>query len=140
MSVDREVLVRSWLERADDALAEAELLAEAGRWNGCVNRLYYACFCAVSALLARHGQAASKHTGVRTLFSRDFVNTGTVPRQLGRFYSQLFASRQRGDYEGPFRFEESQVRPWLAEGRQFVRYLRNVLDGHDPAPRKEPTP
>lgn len=31
------------LNRAREALADALILAEAGRWNACVNRLYYAC-------------------------------------------------------------------------------------------------
>lgn len=35
------------LQRARETLEDARILARAGRWNPCVNRLYYACFYAV---------------------------------------------------------------------------------------------
>jgi hypothetical protein len=46
-----ERLVRYRMRRANEAIAEAELLAGSGHWNTSVNRLYYACFYAASALL-----------------------------------------------------------------------------------------
>jgi uncharacterized protein (UPF0332 family) len=42
------------LEQAREALEDAELLLDAGRYRAVANRLYYACFCAiVAALLTR---------------------------------------------------------------------------------------
>lgn len=55
--------------RANEAMEDARILAKAGRWNACVNRLYYACFYAVSALLVRHGLSSPKHTGVRSIYT-----------------------------------------------------------------------
>ena len=48
-------LVLYRMARAQETLEDARILANAGRWNVCVNRLYYACFYAVSALLAGDG-------------------------------------------------------------------------------------
>ena len=48
-------LVLHRMTRANGTLEDARILAKAGRWNACVNRLYYACFYAVSALLVRDG-------------------------------------------------------------------------------------
>ena len=42
MSAERDILMRYRLERAREILVEAELMAQTGHWNGCVNRLYYA--------------------------------------------------------------------------------------------------
>lgn len=78
MSAERDVLMRYRLERARETLVEADLMAQTGHWNGCVNRLYYACFYAVTALLLRHDLSAGKHTGVRSLFNRHFVRTGVM--------------------------------------------------------------
>ena len=75
-------LVLYRMTRANETLEDARILANAGRWNACVNRLYYACFYAVSALLVRHGLSSSKHTGVRSLFNRHYVKTGKVPKDL----------------------------------------------------------
>jgi uncharacterized protein (UPF0332 family) len=46
-------LVQYRLRRARETLQDAHILANAERWNPCVNRLYYACFYVVSALLIR---------------------------------------------------------------------------------------
>ena len=56
------------MTRAEETLEDARILARAERWNACVNRLYYACFYAVSALLVRDGLSSSKHAGIRGLF------------------------------------------------------------------------
>jgi uncharacterized protein (UPF0332 family) len=69
VSAPLEALIRYRLERAQESLNDARLLADAERWNTCVNRLYYSCFYAVSAVLARDGLSASRHTGIRSLFS-----------------------------------------------------------------------
>ena len=58
------------MTRAHATLEDARILAKTGRWNACVNRLYYACFYAISALLVRDGLSSSKHAGVRSLFNK----------------------------------------------------------------------
>jgi len=58
-------LVHYRLGRAQETLEDARILARAGRWNARVNRLYYACFYGVSALLVCDGLSSSKHVGVR---------------------------------------------------------------------------
>lgn len=121
MTAEREALIGYRLERASETLAEAELLAQAGHWNGCVNRLYYCCFCAVTALLLERGLSSPKHSGVRSLFNREFVKTGLVAQEMGeQLYNSLFQSRHRGDYDDLVRFDESLVRPWLGEARRFL--------------------
>jgi uncharacterized protein (UPF0332 family) len=101
-------------------MEDARILANAGRWNACVNRLYYACFYGVSALLARHGLSSPKHTGVRSLFNRHYVKTGKTPKELARIYNDLFERRQEGDYIDFVMFQESQVLQWLSEAEPFV--------------------
>jgi len=58
----QEEIIRYRLERAREALKEARLLADGGLWNASVNRLYYACFYAVSALLLGRNLSSTKHT------------------------------------------------------------------------------
>ena len=62
MSESREDVVAHRLKRARDALQDVRILAGAERWNLCVNRLYYACFYAVSSLLLKQDLSSSKHT------------------------------------------------------------------------------
>ena len=76
--------------RANETMEDARILANAGRWNACVNRLYYSCFYGVSALFVRHGLSSSKHTGVRSLFNRhysDYLISADGPHKANFFIS-----------------------------------------------------
>lgn len=66
----RDDVVRYRLQRAREALEDARVLANAGRWSACVNRLYYACFYAVSALLFQDGLSSTKHTVITWISSK----------------------------------------------------------------------
>ncbi len=116
-------LVLYRLARARETLEEAQILANAGRWNACVNRLYYACFYAVAALLVKNDLASPKHTGVRGLFNKHYVKTDKVPRDLARIYNDLFERRQEGDYIDFVSFNETQVLSWISQARKFVEYI-----------------
>jgi uncharacterized protein (UPF0332 family) len=56
------------LKRAFETLNEVENLIALQYWNTAMNRLYYAAFYAVSALLAKHKINAHSHTGIRQKF------------------------------------------------------------------------
>ena len=132
MTEPLDTLIHYRLERAQESLDEARLLAEAGCWNTCVNRLYYSCFYAVSALLVRDGLSSSRHTGVRSLLNRHYVRTGKVPRELARVYNDLCERRQEGDHTDFVRFQADQVRPWILQTEAFIAYMRALLSRDDP--------
>jgi uncharacterized protein (UPF0332 family) len=128
MSSGREAYLRFRLERARQTLQDARLLAESGRLHSAVNRLYYACFYCVSALVSSEGHKASKHSGVRALFNRHWVKTGRVSTELGGFYSSLFDLRQKADYADLVRFEPEQVRCWVEQAAAFVPEVSRLVD------------
>lgn len=138
MTEPLETLIQYRLERAQESLDDARLLADTERWNACVNRLYYSCFYAVSALLARDGLSSSRHTGVRSLLNRHYVRTGKVPRELARVYNDLFERRQEGDYTDFVRFQAGQVRPWIPQTEAFMAYMKALLSQGDP-PSEQPS-
>ncbi len=78
------------MNKAKETIIEAEAMADISHWNTCTNRLYYACFYAVLALLMENGMSSSKHSGVRGLFNLHFVKTGLIPENLGKLYNNLF--------------------------------------------------
>lgn len=98
MSDEARLLVGYRLQRAEESLTDAQLLQRAARWNACANRLYYAAYYAISALLVAEGFDTSKHTGVRALFNQHFVKPGRIDQEYGRLYNRLFDLRQESDY------------------------------------------
>ncbi len=127
MSENPQAQIAYRMGRALDSIREAEALANIGLWNGCVNRLYYACFFAISALMAREGLAANKHTRVRSFFNQHFVRTGLVSRDFGTLYNDLFENRQDADYVDYVSFDEQRVRPWIEGAQRFVTQVEEIL-------------
>ncbi|VEN75012.1 conserved hypothetical protein [Candidatus Desulfarcum epimagneticum] len=120
-------LVNYRLGRAKETIEDAKLMANAGSWNNCVNRLYYACFYAVSALLTQQGLSASKHTGVRSLFNLNFVKTGKIEKKMSRLYNDLFEKRQEGDYVDFVYFSEPQIMPLIPKAEKFIEKIKELL-------------
>ena len=116
-------LIQYRIERARETFKEALLMQREGHWNSCANRLYYACYYAVTALLATKGQASSKHTGIKALFNQHFIKTGLVPKENGRLYNRLFDARKEGDYVDFVVFERDDVEPWIPQVKDFIEII-----------------
>ncbi|MBC5633213.1 HEPN domain-containing protein [Parabacteroides hominis] len=95
----RSALVEYRLERAHHTLEEADYMYKGDYFNASVNRLYYACFYAASALLVAKSIEATTHNGVKTMLSYHFVRTGILSLEHGTTFSNLFDKRHSGDYE-----------------------------------------
>jgi uncharacterized protein (UPF0332 family) len=92
-----------------------------------VNRLYYACFYAVSALLLCTGISTGKHGHLRSLLHREFVKKGSIPEELGKHFDLLFDSRQEGDYADLVVFKAREVADWLAQTKTFVSDIEGLI-------------
>ena len=120
-------LVNYRLERARESIEEAKILMERGHINTFINRLYYACFYAVSALLLTKGLSSAKHSGVRSLFHQNFVKTGILNIESGQFFDKLFDNRQKANYADLLRFNIDEVRYWYDETKEFVVKIEKIL-------------
>lgn len=127
MTPHRPDYLRHRIQRAFETLNEAELLLSGMFTVGVVNRIYYACFYAVSALLASEGHSSSKHSGVMSLFDQHWVKPGRVTREIGAFYHLIFERRHKGDYEDGIFFDRKDVEGWLAEARSLVEFVADWL-------------
>jgi len=120
-------VVSYWIEKANDSLNAAQDDLKAGRFSFSVNRIYYACFYAVSAVLLQKGLRFKKHSGVRAAFHKHIVKTGLINREHGQFYDEIFEARQRGDYIELVHFEKEQVEKWLKQAREFAKAVRSLI-------------
>ena len=122
-----EDLIKYRLNRAENALEEARLLFESGHINTYVNRLYYAAFYAVSALLLCRNISTSKHSHLRSIFHKDFVKPGTIPVEHGKHFDILFNSRQEGDYGDYVVFEAEDVAHWQTKTADLVNFVKKII-------------
>jgi uncharacterized protein (UPF0332 family) len=126
---EKGVVVGHRMGRARETWVEARDLADLGHWHGAANRLYYACYYAVTALLMEHGYVAHTHGGVLGLFGKHFVATGVVSRERNKLYRKLFDLRQGGDYSDWMEIEEGDVRPLLGEAWGFIEGIGGMIGG-----------
>jgi uncharacterized protein (UPF0332 family) len=120
-------MARYRLERAYETLEEAELLFRNGHVNTFVNRLYYACFYAVSAWLILRSLSSSKHSGIRAMFHQHLVKPGFIGVEQGLLYDRLFNNRQKADYVDLVCFEADEVASWLVAAKEFVESVNALI-------------
>jgi len=120
-------LIRYWFKKAQESLDAAHDELKAGRLSFSVNRVYYACFYAVSAVLLQKELRFKKHSGVRAAFHQHLIKSGMVSDNYRKFYDELFEARQRGDYIELVSFEENQVEDWLQQATQFIEAIRLLI-------------
>lgn len=125
---ERLELVRLRKDNAHRTLGEARLMLDNNYWNGAVNRMYYASFYAVTALLIQHEIKAQTYSGVRQMLSLHFVKTGKLATSNMRFYSDLFAARQDGDYDDFIYFDEEVTKQMYSMTVDFIETIDKLID------------
>lgn len=121
-------LIRYRLIRSKETLRDAQILADNGRWNSSINRLYYAAYYAVMALLLKSDLKPTTHTGAKSNFSEHFILTQLIPKEFGKMYSQLFTWRQKGDYDDLYDFDGEKVLPYFKPVNQLIDLIEELLN------------
>lgn len=120
-------LTRYRMERADEAIEEAALMSEGGHYNAAVNRLYYACFYAVQALLLKHHITATTHVGVKTMLGLHFVSKGIISIEHGKTFNTLFEKRHSSDYEAFAYCDKTLVADLTPLAEAFISQIKELL-------------
>jgi uncharacterized protein len=124
----RKEYIQYRIEKSEQAYSDSKLLAESRRWNACINRLYYACYYIVSALALKTNITTQTHSGLKSQFNLHFVKTGKVPIEMGKLYSDLIDSRQKGDYGDMYDFDEEAVLNLMAPVGEFISALKKLIE------------
>lgn len=121
-------IIEKRLHRAHEELKNAQLLANEGQWNAAANRVYYASFYAVSALLLDSGHRTVTHKGVGNLFNAHFVKSGKISKEHGQMFSQVFQKRQKSDYDDDFDATEEDVLPFFASVAELITAIEEMIN------------
>lgn len=116
------------MSRAEETFNDGCLMLEEGSCNSAVNRFYYAAFYAARALLATKGMDSSKHSGVISIFQREFVKAGIFDDiEIAKILSRSFEKRQDSDYEDFVSVSEKETEELKNETRRFIDKCKDVL-------------
>ena len=125
---DRIDIVRYRIENAHRTLGEIKVLIENKFYNTAVNRMYYACYYAASAMLVANHIKTKSHDGVKQMLSQHFVKTGKVSAELGKSYSLLFDKRTKGDYNDLFDNDETTCKELYPKAKSFVEHFTQLAN------------
>lgn len=123
-----EDYIKYRIDRANETIEEVRTHIDNRFWNTAINRMYYACFYAVSALLAKDKIDVLSHSGVRQKFGENFVKTGLIDRDLAKHFTELFEKRQKGDYNDFFDYDEETVLRLYPVSQRFIAEITNILN------------
>ena len=123
----RAEVVRYWWSLAVESLSSARREYEAFALIFAVNRLYYAAFYGVSAVLLERQLSFTKHSGVRAAFHKELIKTGVLDVEWGKLYDQLFEDRQEGDYIALISFDREYIETQLTRCERFLDMLRPLI-------------
>ncbi len=126
--VERKEHIEYRIQNARKTIEELKTHIENKFWNTAGNRMYYACFYAVGALLMKSGISASSHSGTIRMFSQHFILTGKMKKELGKHFSELFEKRQRGDYGDLFDFDEETIVRLYGPSVEFIDTVEALVN------------
>ena len=126
-SEERNAIVAIRMQKAKETLQDAKDIANLEIWNVVANRLYYACYYAVCALLIKHGYSARTHSGAISLLGQHFVSKGIINKEQGKFYGKLFELRHNGDYDDWIIIDAKDVESKIAPAEEFISIIETVI-------------
>lgn len=123
----RKALILYRIQRAGETLKEAEVMIRESFYNAAINRMYYACYYAVVALLLKYDIQTQTHNGVRTMLGLHFVATGKIPLKIGKTFTTLFEKRHSGDYDDFVYCDKEMVDELYPQAKLFIETMSELL-------------
>jgi uncharacterized protein len=118
-----KAIARVWLDKAKESHDSARLEFEANHLSFAINRLYYAVFYAVSAVLAVRQMKYGKHSAVRAALHRDLISPGLIPAWCGDLFDSLFDDRQEADYAPVRVFTQEDITARISPVAEFIKLM-----------------
>ena len=128
---ERRIIVDLEMEKANNTIAQISELQKLGYWDNIANRLYYAVFHAVNALLIHDGHPVNTHRGVIALFGNYYIRTGIFASEDGRLYSDLQTMRNNSDYNCSYDATEQEIEPMIAPAKNLIAKVFNYIKEND---------
>lgn len=123
----KRALVNYRINRAKETIEEVKSIVESGYYNTAVNRMYYACYYAVIALLVKHNLETQTHAGVKQMLGLHFVVTKKIDSEYAKFYAQIFNNRITGDYDDFVLFDREMLVELIPKAEEFINVIEQLI-------------
>ena len=123
----RRIAVELLIEKSDKNMEQAVRVSDLGYWDLVANRLYYAVFHAVNAMLLIDGIKTGTHKGTSIQFGKSYILQGLFSREDGILYGQLQTMREKADYQNIFKLEEAEGGILIDSASDLRNRIRNYV-------------
>lgn len=127
--ITRIDLSRYRLQKAKEMLASAKRDMEAEDYASANNRVYYAIFHAMRAVLALDGEDYKKHSAVIARFTLNYLKPEILPREYSKLISNASLIRNRSDYEDFYICSVADTNALFSGAGSFCAEVEKYLTG-----------
>ena len=127
---DKEILLQYRLRQAEETLSDAEKMLQSDLSpRSILNRTYYVMFYAILALFIDQdvNLKTSKHTGIISIFDREFIHTGKIDKYYSKIFHRSFNYRQEGDYKELVEMSRDDASRGAEEAKVFLDVIKKFL-------------
>lgn len=112
--------------KAEDLLFQADILHQNKKFDGSINRSYYAIFNSIRSLLALVKLDSVKHSGIISLFDKVYVKTKLFDKKFSEIAHAAFDNRQENDYEDFYNPSEQESANQIADCKEFINEAKMI--------------
>lgn len=120
-------LARYRLDRAKEMLSASESNLEIGQYKTSLNRSYYAVFHAMRSANALKGFDSSKHSGVISFFTKEYLKTKILDRNLALIIKESSLCREKSDYDDFYVAGYMEAEEQLKNAGYFVQRIEEYM-------------
>jgi uncharacterized protein (UPF0332 family) len=127
---DRKTLFTYRIKQAEETLFDAEnMLQNNLSARSITNRSYYSMFYAVLALFLNKEVhlKTSKHSGVLSIFDKEFVHTKKIDKYYSKILHRMFNMRQEGDYKELVEISPDDAMRSVEDARNFLNGIKGLI-------------
>lgn len=121
-------LAKYRLNRAHEMLSASECNLEIGQYKTSLNRSYYAVFHAMRSANALKGFDSSKHSGVISFFTKEYLKTEILDRNLATIIKGCSLCREKSDYDDFYVAGRAEAEEQLENAKYFVEKIKEYVN------------
>lgn len=128
---DKEELkgqIEKIIKKSHKALQTAGSNLEIGDYEAASSKAYYAVFHIMQAALLSIGLTYSKHSGVISGFSKEFIKTCVFPKEFSNKIRSLFRDREISDYSYSLTIEREQAQEDIKTAEEIIKAVEVYIE------------
>lgn len=115
------------LTRAREMLSASKGNLEIGQYKTSLNRSYYAVFHAMRSANALKEFDSSKHSGVISFFTKEYLKTEILDRELADIIKDSSFCREKSDYDDFYVAGRAEAEEQLKNAEYFVQKIEDYV-------------